>query len=80
MSFCVYIQAILLKRKERRQEAKKKSDFQERKSLEAAEMDNTYYQGKKAEREAVAFVNQLVEDMGGLKKHLRNLQDKCEVK
>ncbi len=39
----------------------------------------SHFKDRKAEREAVAFVDQLIKDVGGLKKHLRNLQDKCEV-
>ena len=35
--------------------------------------------GKRAEREAIAFIDQLVVDVGGLKNHLRKLQQKCEV-
>ncbi|QDZ21767.1 hypothetical protein A3770_06p42850 [Chloropicon primus] len=33
---------------------------------------------KKAEREAMAFIDQLVVDVGGLKSHIRSLQQKCE--
>ena len=34
---------------------------------------------KKAERDAVAFVDQLVADAGGLRDHIRSLQQRCEV-
>lgn len=34
---------------------------------------------KKAERDAVAFVDQLVADAGRLKDHIRSLQQRCEV-
>mmetsp|Transcript_9798 Transcript_9798/g.33802 ORF Transcript_9798/g.33802 Transcript_9798/m.33802 type:complete len:206 (+) Transcript_9798:275-892(+) len=33
---------------------------------------------KKAERDAVAFVDQLVADAGGLRDHIRSLQQRCE--
>ena len=32
---------------------------------------------KKAERDAVAFVDQLVADAGGLRDHIRSLQQRC---